>query len=65
MVLSEKTKYGNRKYPPKALLLQWIKIAWASITPKIITKSFKKCGISNNLDNSDNEENSVTDGESN
>ena len=27
---------------------QWVKIAWKSIDPKMIVKSFEKCSISNN-----------------
>lgn len=46
----EKTKYGNRKCLSKPVLLQWIKEAWSSISPEIIRKSFKKCGITNDLD---------------
>ena len=65
----ELTRYGNRKCPSKVLLLRWIMEAWASITPEIIIKSFKKCGISNALDGtedglfqaSDNEDTMVDD----
>lgn len=46
----ERTRAGNRKAPPKALLLKWIKDAWAAITPDVIRKSFKKCGITVALD---------------
>ena len=44
------TKSGNRRAPSKPLLLQWIKIAWGIISPEIIIKSFKKCGITNSID---------------
>ena len=34
---------------------QWVKIAWESIDPKIIVKSFKKCSISNKLDGTEDD----------
>jgi len=49
----EKTPKGNRRAPPKPLLLQWIKTAWDSITPEIVRKSFKKCGITVAMDGSE------------
>lgn len=49
----EKTAAGNRKAPPKPLILKWIKDSWACITPAVIRKSFKKCGITSALDGSD------------
>ena len=30
--------------------MQWIKNAWDLVTPDIVRKSFKKCGISNAMD---------------
>ena len=32
------------------VITQWVKTAWDSIDPAIISKSFKKCSISNDLD---------------
>ena len=49
----EKTKGGNRRAPSKSLILKWIKQSWDAISPDIIRKSFKKCGISNALDGSE------------
>ena len=46
----EFTRYGNPKPPSKPLMLQWIKSAWDLVTPEIVKKSFKKCGISNAMD---------------
>lgn len=46
----ELTRFGNPKPPSKPTLLKWIKTAWDLITPEIVRKSFKKCGISNALD---------------
>ena len=33
--------------------MTWIKQAWESVIPEVIRKSFKKCGISNALDGSE------------
>jgi hypothetical protein len=49
----EKTKGGNRRAPSKIVMLKWIKQAWDAISPDIIRKSFKKCGISNAIDGSE------------
>ena len=46
----EFTRYGNPKPPSNALLMKWVKQAWDMVTPEIIAKSFKKCGISNAMD---------------
>ena len=34
-------------------MIEWVSIAWESIDPKIIVKSFLKCGISNSVDGSE------------
>ena len=47
------TQAGNRKPPPKATILAWIKQAWEHVTPEIVRKSFKKCGSSCSLDGSE------------
>lgn len=49
----EKTAKGNRRGPPKSVVMRWIKEAWDSITPDIIRRSFKKCGITCELDGSE------------
>ena len=49
------TPKGNMRAPSLDLFLKWIKKAWDSITPEIIRKSFKKTGISNNLDGTEDE----------
>ena len=49
----EKTKGGNRRAPSKIVMLKWIKQAWDAISPDIVRKSFKKCGISNAIDGSE------------
>ena len=51
----DNTKNGNRKAPSKPLLLKWIKEAWLAITPETIQKSFKKCGISNAMDGTEDD----------
>jgi len=35
--------------------MQWVKTVWDSINPAIITKSFKKCSISIDLDGMDDD----------
>ena len=47
------TPKGNRRPPALPTFLKWIKEAWDQVTPEIIRKSFKKCGISNDLDGSE------------
>ncbi|CAG8791929.1 7518_t:CDS:2, partial [Dentiscutata erythropus] len=47
------TKGENFKKPTCNLMYQWIVEAWEDIPTKIIEKSFKKCGISNELDGSE------------
>lgn len=49
------TNHGNRRPPPKKLILRWIKESWLSISPDIIRKSFKKCGITNALDGTEDD----------
>ena len=44
------TPAGNRRPPALPTFLRWIKDAWDKVTPDIVRKSFKKCGISNDLD---------------
>ncbi len=44
------TASGNMRAPTTKLLLRWIKDGWNKITPEIIRRSFKKTGISNQMD---------------
>jgi hypothetical protein len=46
----EFTPMGKIKRPDVEQLCEWIREAWASISPVLIENSFKKCGISNELD---------------
>ncbi len=39
--------------PTKTQILEWVWLAWNGISKDIIVKSFKKCGISNALDGSE------------
>lgn len=32
----EKTRFGNRRAPPKPLLLRWVKESWVAITPESV-----------------------------
>jgi hypothetical protein len=47
------TPKGNRRAPTLATFLRWIKAAWDKVTPEIVRHSFKKCGLSNNMDGSE------------
>ena len=40
----ELTNAGNRKPPPKPLILRWIKEAWSQVSEEVVRKSFKKTG---------------------
>jgi len=45
-----RTTAGNLKQPLLPVVTKWVKTAWDSIDPAIISISFKKCSISNDLD---------------
>lgn len=45
----EKTKAGNLKAPPMEVYLQWIVDAWKALPKNLIEKSFKTCGITNDM----------------
>lgn len=49
------TKGGNVKPATKFQLASWVKAAWDQIPTELIKKSFIVCGISNALDNSEDE----------
>jgi len=49
------TKGGNLKKPDYSIICKWILEAWAEIPKKMIVKSFKKCGISNAMDGSEDD----------
>ena len=58
MVSGEKefTKSGAMKRPGLSLVdMQWVKEAWESISDDIIIRSFKKCGISNAMDGTEDD----------
>jgi hypothetical protein len=46
----EFTPKGALKLPTIKQVCQWIKQSWSTVREDIIVKSFKKCGISNTLD---------------
>ncbi|KAI2796665.1 hypothetical protein BLOT_015676 [Blomia tropicalis] len=49
------TKHGNPRPPPKEKILSWIIGAWNKISPELIQKSFKACGISNEVNGSEDD----------
>ncbi len=46
-------KRVEKKAPTRILLAKWVKEAWDDIPEEIVRKAFKKCGISNALDGSE------------
>ena len=45
-----KSPAGRRKRPTITQVCEWVKKSWDAVKEEIIVKSFKKCGISNALD---------------
>ena len=50
--IHEFTASGRQKKPSEELICSWISQAWNEIPAEMITASFLKCGITNNLDGS-------------
>lgn len=44
---------GNAKKPPLGLFLEWVMMAWNSISSESIVQGFRKCHISSNLEEED------------
>jgi len=57
--IKEYTPTGKIKRPSYSLVAIWVKEAWDNIDPAMIKWSFKCCGISTNVDGS--EDNSIFD----
>ena len=53
MVEQEFTPRGTLKWLTIKQVCQWIKQSWSRVREGIIVKSFKKCGISNAFDGSE------------
>ena len=51
----ELNKGENLKKPQYNLICKWILEVWKDIPSEMIIKSFKKCGISNALDETEND----------
>uniref|UniRef100_A0A914NL75 DDE-1 domain-containing protein n=3 Tax=Meloidogyne TaxID=189290 RepID=A0A914NL75_MELIC len=51
----ETTSKGNVKAPPMLVYLSWIAEAWENLSEEMIANSFKICGISNNVDGSEDD----------
>ena len=47
---------GNMRAPSKAQCLKWVKECWSSLSTELILKSFHSCGISVNVDGSEDAE---------
>ena len=55
MVSGEKsyTPAGNVRAPSKLLCLCWVKEAWSCVSKEVVVKSFEVCGITVNVDGSE------------
>ena len=49
------TAGGNMRAPPLITLAQWVKDTWDELNVPVITRSFKKCCISNALDGTEDD----------
>ncbi len=50
------TPAGNIRAPSKLLCLQWVIESWNSVSAEVVKKSFISCGISVNMDGSEDQE---------
>ncbi|XP_077109885.1 uncharacterized protein LOC143766246 isoform X2 [Ranitomeya variabilis] len=60
------TKVGNLMNPDIELIAKWVRDAWEDIPEDMVERAFKKCGISNAMDGSENSalyENDSSDGD--
>ena len=46
---------GKKKAPSKNLVLRWVKQAWEEIPEEMVRRSFKRCGISNALNGTEDD----------
>ena len=53
--IKEYTPSGKIKRPSYSLVANWVKEAWDNIEPAMIWKSFKCCGISTELNGSEDD----------
>ena len=53
--IHEFTATGHQKKPSEELIVSWIAQAWNDIPVEMIESSFLKCGITNNLDGSEDD----------
>ena len=51
----ELTPVGHIKRPSYALVCSWVKTAWGNVSPTLICKSFKCCGVSVETDGSEDD----------
>ena len=50
------TASGRRRAPSKDLIMQWVKEAWQAVTPDVVRRSFKKCGFTNHMDGTEDDQ---------
>ena len=46
---------GRQKKPSEELIVSWVAVAWNDIPAGMVESSFLKCGITNNLDGSEDD----------
>ena len=51
----EVTPTGRRKRPSITQVCEWVKRSWDAVNEEIVVKAFKKCGISNALDGTEDD----------
>ena len=53
--IKEQTPSGKIKRPSYLLVANWVKESWDAIDPNMIKRSFKCCGISNDINGSEDD----------
>ena len=53
--IHEFTASGRQKKPSEELTVSWIAAAWNDFPAEMVESSFLKCGITNNLDGSEDD----------
>ena len=53
--IHEFTASGRQKKPSEELICKWISEAWRDISTEMVLSSFKKCGISNSMDGTEDD----------
>ena len=49
------TRQGNRKQPTRQDVINWVSRAWQAVAEEVISRSFTLCGITAEIDGSEND----------